>query len=75
MGEAIPTDEQIVSGRWLLFALRREMPVVRFRPHSDMPGADTWCPGDTWPRWRERILPPADNLVFRTRIGRGAEGW
>ena len=75
MKPAIPTDEQVVSGRRLLFALRREMPAVRFKPHSDMPGADTWCPGDTWPRWRDRILPSADNLVFRTRIGRGAEGW
>lgn len=79
MKPAIPTDEQIVSGRLLLFALRRVWPAVQFKPHCDMLGADTWCPGDTWPRWRHRILPPADNArprspEFYSLTGRVARG-
>lgn len=62
MGDAMPTAAQLASGRRLLTALRREMPFLHFSPHSGMPGADTWCPGDTWPRWRDRILPlPEEN--------------
>ncbi len=81
MGDVWPTDAQLISGRRLLLALRREMPCWRFKPHCDMPGADTWCPGDTWPRWRDRILPPSEqsrpqprNPAFYSPTGRVAQG-
>lgn len=81
MGDVIPTEAQLVSGRRLLTALRREMPFLRFRPHCDMPGADTWCPGDTWPQWRDRILPLPEenprprNPRFYSPTGPVARGW
>lgn len=80
MDDAIPTEAQIASGYRLLAALQREIPFIQFKPHCNMPGADTWCPGSTWPRWRDRIVPPpADrpqprNPEFYSPTGRVARG-
>ena len=51
-----PADIQIEATRWLVARLRGEMPITNVIGHCDADGAQTECPGTTWPEWRDRII-------------------
>lgn len=55
---APPPDAQLESARWLVGELCNDLQLVDVRPHREMPGAATQCPGNTWEDWFDVLTCP-----------------
>ena len=55
---APPPDAQLEATRWLVGKLCNDLQLVDVRPHRNMQGAATACPGNTWEDWFDVLTSP-----------------